>query len=207
MIEEIGPYIGYHPNGSKSTLVVKKQYLEQATMIYANTGITITCDRTKHLGACIGEENFKRLCETQSWRLDWRNQRIGADSTYSPTCSLRRLYSRSTAQIYLHYENYKQHWNSHDSLKNTIRSILLPVLLNGYSRSDMERNLFSLPAKFVAVWTYSNLKKDARLSMPVDDFGDLAVIMDFVPKWGRFHWMRIFCKHSCWRKLDIKYTF
>ena len=33
LIEELGPYIGYHPNGSKSTLVVKKQYLEQATML------------------------------------------------------------------------------------------------------------------------------------------------------------------------------
>ena len=93
--------------------------------------------------------------------VDWRKE------VYCAHLLLRRLYSRSTAQIYLHYENYKQHWNSHDSLKNTIRSILLPVLLNGYSRSDMERNLFSLPAKFVAVWAYSNLKKDARLSMPI----------------------------------------
>ena len=33
-------------------------------------------------------------------------------------------------------------------LDNTIRSILLPALLNGYSCSDMERNLISLPAKF-----------------------------------------------------------
>ena len=33
-------------------------------------------------------------------------------------------------------------------LENTIHSILLPALLNGYSCSDMERNLFSLPEKF-----------------------------------------------------------
>ena len=33
-------------------------------------------------------------------------------------------------------------------LENTIRSILLPALLNGYRCNDMERNLFSLPAKF-----------------------------------------------------------
>ena len=44
LIEELGPYIGYHPNDSKSTLFVKKRYLVQATMIFANTGITITCD-------------------------------------------------------------------------------------------------------------------------------------------------------------------
>ena len=30
-------------------------------MIFANTGITITCDGKKHLGACIGEENFKSV--------------------------------------------------------------------------------------------------------------------------------------------------
>ena len=39
LIEELGPYIGYHPNVSKSTLVAKKQYLKQATMIFPNSTI------------------------------------------------------------------------------------------------------------------------------------------------------------------------
>ena len=39
--------------GSKSTLVVKRQYLEQATMIFAKTGITITCDGIMFIENCV----------------------------------------------------------------------------------------------------------------------------------------------------------
>ena len=59
-ITELGPYIGYYPNDSKSTLVVKERYLDQAISIFADTNIKITCNGTKHLGACIGDDVFKK---------------------------------------------------------------------------------------------------------------------------------------------------
>ena len=46
LIEELGPYIGYHPNVSKSTLVAKKQYLKQATMIFSNSTIEQNIEHT-----------------------------------------------------------------------------------------------------------------------------------------------------------------
>ena len=97
LIEEIGPYIGYHPNGSKSTLVVKKQYLEQATMIFANTGITITCDGTKHLGACIGDENFKsvyvkrKVEDGLNKSKNWRGQHVSTHMQH--TSPLHKVYN------------------------------------------------------------------------------------------------------------------
>ena len=51
-------------------------------------------------------------------------------------------------------------------LENIIRSILLPALLNGYSCSDMEKTCSRFQQN-LAVWAYSNIKKDARLSMPI----------------------------------------
>ena len=59
-ITELGPYIGYYPNDSKSTLVVKERYLDQAISFFADTNIKITCNGTKHLGACIGDDVFKK---------------------------------------------------------------------------------------------------------------------------------------------------
>ena len=59
-ITELGPYIGYYPNSSKNTLVVKERYLDQAISIFADTNIKITCNGTKHLGACIGDDVFKK---------------------------------------------------------------------------------------------------------------------------------------------------
>ena len=68
-------------------------------MIFANTGIKITCDGTKHLGACIGDESFG-VDEIKEFA---RIARI------HPHMQPTSLYSRSTAQICLHHENYKQH--------------------------------------------------------------------------------------------------
>ena len=41
-------------------------------MTFAYTGITITCDGTKHLGACIGDENFKIVVKRKvdDWGVD-----------------------------------------------------------------------------------------------------------------------------------------
>ena len=46
-------------------------------------------------------------------------------------------------------------------LDNTIRSILLPALLNGYSCSDMERNLISLPAKFGGLGIFKHQERSS----------------------------------------------
>ena len=82
-------------------------------MIFANTGITITCDGTKHLGTYIGDENFKSVYVKRKVG-DWidenielaRIARIHPDVTYVTfTQGLQHGY----LQIYLHYENYKQH--------------------------------------------------------------------------------------------------
>ena len=59
MILEYGPYIGYHAKPSKSWLIVKKEKLEEAKIMFKNTGLNITSEGRKHLGAAVGSEAFK----------------------------------------------------------------------------------------------------------------------------------------------------
>ena len=58
-INESGPYIGYYPNASKSLLIVKEQYIDEAKTLFAGSEVTITTEGHKHLGAVIGNPQKK----------------------------------------------------------------------------------------------------------------------------------------------------
>ena len=53
-----GKGFGYHPNASKTHLVVKAQFLEKAKELFAGTNVNITTQGKRHLGAAIGSKNF-----------------------------------------------------------------------------------------------------------------------------------------------------
>ena len=55
-----GKKFGYYVNKSKSWLLVKNpNNLDHAQNIFKDTGIKITCEGKRHLGAVIGNEHFK----------------------------------------------------------------------------------------------------------------------------------------------------
>jgi hypothetical protein len=57
-IIERGPAYGYYPNPSKTCLVVKKESAEMAKEVFKGTGISITEEGKRHLGAAIGTQSF-----------------------------------------------------------------------------------------------------------------------------------------------------
>ena len=59
MVIRYGPYIGYYAKPSKSWLIVKQAHLEYATRIFAGSGLQITTEGKRHLGAVVGSEQFK----------------------------------------------------------------------------------------------------------------------------------------------------
>ena len=66
----LGPKIGYYAKASKSWLIVKPQFLEKANEIFENSGLKITTQGRRHLGAVIGLEELK--CEFVSERVsEW----------------------------------------------------------------------------------------------------------------------------------------
>ena len=68
--------IGYYPNDSKSTMMVKERYLDQAISIFADTKIKIMCNGTKHLGACIGIGDDVFKMEYVSQKIEKRVREI-----------------------------------------------------------------------------------------------------------------------------------
>ena len=59
LLQQVGPLYAYFPKPSKSYLVVKEQYLENATETFRGSEVKITTEGKKHLGAAIGSEDFK----------------------------------------------------------------------------------------------------------------------------------------------------
>ena len=57
-ISQHGPAFGYFVNPAKTCLVVKEKYLQQAIDTFGSTGIKISCEETRYLGAPIGTEDF-----------------------------------------------------------------------------------------------------------------------------------------------------
>ena len=57
---ELGPKFGYFPKPKKTVLVVKNQHLAEATRIFENSGVKLTIEGHRHLGAAIGTNEFKK---------------------------------------------------------------------------------------------------------------------------------------------------
>ena len=55
---EKGPAYEYFPKPSKTWLIVKDKQLEEAKLKF-KTGVKITSDGMRHLGAAIGNSSFK----------------------------------------------------------------------------------------------------------------------------------------------------
>ena len=50
---KIGPDYGYQPNAAKTCIIVKEEYLAQAVTLFEGTGISITQEGKRYLGAAI----------------------------------------------------------------------------------------------------------------------------------------------------------
>ena len=56
---EVGPHFGYHINASKSWIIVKPHLQEEAEQVFMGTGIKITTEGKRHLGAALGNERYR----------------------------------------------------------------------------------------------------------------------------------------------------
>ena len=58
LLNTIGPEYGYNPNAAKSWLIVKEEHFEAAERLFAGTGINVTAEGKRHLGAAMGTRSF-----------------------------------------------------------------------------------------------------------------------------------------------------
>ena len=58
-LAQLGPDYGYYPiNAEKTWLIVKEDYLEEAKAKFNGSGVSITAEGKRHLGAAVGTPHF-----------------------------------------------------------------------------------------------------------------------------------------------------
>ena len=94
-LQLIGPDYGYHPNALKTWLIVNDDKLEAATAAFEGTGVNITCQGRRHLGAAVGTRTFVEEY-VQHKVADWvvEVERLSLIAKHSSSCCLCCVYTR-----------------------------------------------------------------------------------------------------------------
>ena len=147
-IEKTGPDYGYHPNASKTWLIVKENHLEAAKAAFRGTEVQITIKGKRYLGAAIGTASFVESYvqkKVSGWIEEVKHlssiavtQPHAAYAAFTHGLASRWTYlSRTIPNI----EDMMK------PLETTIRQHFLPSLTGQNPFNDQYRDLLALPAR------------------------------------------------------------
>ena len=149
MIVHFGPYIGYYAKPSKSWLIVKEEYYNEAMEMFSDTGLNVTMEGKKHLGAVIGSNEFKTEY-VKGKVLDWVKQIevLSKFAWVSPHLAYSAYVQGFKHKFNFIFRTIPNIERDLDALDNVIDRQFIPALLNGRKLNADERKLISLPVKF-----------------------------------------------------------
>ena len=145
---EMGPKYGYFPKASKSILIVKgMENLPKARSVFKDTGVQVTIEGDRHLGAVLGSESFKHdfvKRKITSWVKDIEELSVVAKeepqiaySAFTKGLSSRWCYIQRTIEGIS--ELFKP-------LEDAISQSLIPAIL-GRKVNTLEREMLALPLR------------------------------------------------------------
>ncbi len=145
---EQGPLFGYHPNASKSWLVVKPALLTRAQELFSDLGVQVTSTGRRYLGGAIGTDDFVRsylsTCITK-WVADIERLSSFADS--QPHAAFT-VFTHGLSSTWTYVQRViKADSSLFAPLEQVIRHRLLPALTGQNAFGNATRNLLALPAR------------------------------------------------------------
>ena len=158
-----GTGYGYIPNGAKTHLVVKAEHVEKARELFAGTGINVTTEGKRHLGAAIG---------SRSYTVEYV-----ADKVKKWSEEIRQLATIAKTQPHAAYCAYTHGLSSRWSylsrtipdiaellqpLEDTIHQHLIPALTGRPPCSRIERDLLALPVRLGGIGIINPVSSSQR---------------------------------------------
>ena len=143
-----GQSFGYHPNASKTHLIVKEQFLDEARRLFEGTNVNITVHGKRHLGAAIGSREYTE-------------QYVG-DKVKAWTQELLQLAENATSQPHAAYAAFVHGLSSRwtylsrtipevsdlfQPLEDAIHQVFIPSLTGRPPCSKLIRDLLALPVR------------------------------------------------------------
>ena len=141
-----GPQYGYHPQPTKTWLIVKPRFISNAKHVFQNTDVQITTEGQKHLGAVIGSNNFKCKFITEKVKT-WMDEisllsKIAKFAPHESCICFTSGYKHKISYLMRTIPNMKEYLND---LDNLVTTEFIPSITGGIQVTPNERLLFSLP--------------------------------------------------------------
>ena len=147
-LSQLGPLFGYIPNASKTYLVVKDKYVAAARRAFSGTGVVISADGQRHLGAAIGHRDYTATYVTskvQAWCNDVKRLAEVADifphAAYA--AFTHGLFSRWSYLM----RTIPDITDFLQPLEDVIHQSFIPALFGHPPCSSIERDLYALPVR------------------------------------------------------------
>ena len=145
---EQGKGFGYHPNASKTHLVVKAEFLEKAKELFAGTNVNITTQGKRHLGAAIGSMDFTEYYVKEKVRT-WIQEihqlaEIAASQPHAAYAGF--VHGLSCRWSYLQRTIPDIH-HLFQPLEDAIHQLFIPALTGRPPCSKLTRSLLALPVR------------------------------------------------------------
>ena len=142
-----GPEYGYFPLPRKTVLIVKPEEKEKAINAFLGTGVQITTDGERHMGAVIGSPEFKEKYVTkkvEKWVHDIEQlSQIAQDEPQAVYASFTKAICHRWTYVQRTIPNIDHLFQP---LEDAIREKLIPSLI-GREVSDTERRILALPVR------------------------------------------------------------
>ena len=145
---EHGKGFGYHPNASKTHLIVKEQCLENAKQQFAGTNVNITVEGKRHLGAAIGARKYTEqyvIDKVRTWTMEV-NQLADIATSQPHAAYAAFVHGLSHRWTFLS-RTIPEISNLFQPLEDAIHQMLIPALTGRPPCSILTRNLLALPVR------------------------------------------------------------
>ena len=145
----IGPKYGYFPEPRKTVLIIKDEKLvDYAHNLFSGTGITITTNGQRHLGAVVGNEHCRNqyvALKVEKWVKDVTE--LSDIAVEEPQLAYSAFVKGISHRWSFVQRTIPTISNLFKPLEECIQKIFLPSLL-GRHISEVQRNILSLPVRF-----------------------------------------------------------
>ena len=147
-LQSTGPLFGYHPNPSKTWLVVKPEHCSAAEAQFEGTGVNITTQGQRYLGAAVGSRPFVKEFvkkKVSSWISEIKS--LSGIAKVQPQAAYTALTHGLMNEWTFLMRTIPDFSDLFQLLEDAITYQLLPSLTGRSSFSDVERELLALPTR------------------------------------------------------------
>ena len=147
-LAELGPDYGYFPNAIKTWLVIKEEHLE-AQELFQESGVSITTEGKRHLGAAVGTSQFVAgyvLKKVAEWVGEV--ERLSSIAVTQPHAAYYAAFTHGLKHKWTYLIRTIPDISDHlQPLEDAIRQKFLPSLTGLNAPSDEMRELMALPVR------------------------------------------------------------